>query len=266
VYRVVLAFLFVLSVVGCGTVTVTSNPQSAMVFDTRMWPPATPVSKDVHLAGFTPCEYGKYYKIHAVKARWPDGSQSQWQVLPQDKIGLRHDRVHFEKSDAHVPETGTTNWFPVVGPKGYVEFYCTTRTDISIYQQYGTELCLVGDVSIPQFGHSFGPDPKKNCINALEADDSGRLRIPCSPGKNVFAARLGSARVQISIDVRENKVTPVRLDYKEIPHDSRNRPLTVVINPGIDDQDALNGNTLFTLKPVLEDERNVEVGVRMPSK
>lgn len=225
-YTASFSSIALLLVSGCGTIHVVSDPPGAMVFDTRVYPPGTDKEgqkEDVLVAGFTPCSYKKEAKIPAVKVRWPDGSESQWKVGLPDNLGYKDEGFSFNKADASIPTTTITNWFPVVGPKGYVEFYRgkgRPPAAFRIYQNYGTEECLVcdGQSSIDSAINSV---TLRRSVNAIQADKSGRLRIPCQPGANAFAVGLGTGRTRVTVNVREDTLTPVQINYTELPKPSK---------------------------------------------
>ena len=167
------------------------------------------------MAGFSPCSYRKEGCIPGAKARWPDGSESQWKQGPRDDIGFKSVTFHFEKSDSIIPKVKTTNWFPVLGSIGYVEFYNGEDYPpevINIYQTYGTEDCLVGYISptITQFGAG------RNGINSIP-NKHGHLRVPCQPGINSFVIKLGTGKTRMNVDVKENELTPIRIDCTRLP-------------------------------------------------
>jgi hypothetical protein len=233
-----------------------------MVLDARIHPD-TSKREGVRIAGFTPCTIEKVWKITAVKARWPDGAESDWQVGERDNVGYKDQSFHFDKAKAVMPETATTNWVPIVGPCGYVEFYHgkgnpptvvnsathlyasfitlgRPQTDFDIYQLFGTEECFVGDTFA---GVRTGV--KHRPINGVDADAKGHLRIPCPQGKNIFAVELGPAKSQVTVNVDPNTVTPVRIDYVEIPCPAKG---TSEVCPVI----SLYGHLHFRIETIVE--------------
>ena len=190
-----------------------------MVLSTKVYPPGrvnAGQKGDIIIAGFTPCNYKKAWITTAVKARWIDGAESEWYISPQDKLGSRDLSIHFNRSAATIPLRGTTNWFPVNEPKGYVDFYNGPNRHVGqfrIYHIYGTEECFVG--MIPG---SPLHDSEKG-VNFVSAG-LRRLRIPCQAGENIFAVGVGLWRKHVSVPVRENAVTPVRIDSSRISEDS----------------------------------------------
>jgi hypothetical protein len=209
-----------------GVIHVTSDPPGAMIFESSVWPiedidtlnDSYMTGKGSHIAGNAPCSWKKAAQMPALKARWRDGAESHWLFLPHDTWGFKDASCHFERSKATIPQPttanfsprggfsvtpSTANWYPLDGPRGFVEFYLklSGRTKkgpqfLRAYQQYGSVLCTIEGFSLENEG--------------------ARFRLPCQPGRNVFAfSAIGSDpdASRFIVDVKENTLSVVRMEY-----------------------------------------------------
>jgi hypothetical protein len=98
----------------------------------------------------------------------------------------------------------TTDRLPSGIPKGYVVFY---RGDLSGsgIQRSAIVIHQLQDEEETHMGK------RSSQLIPIVLTQSSMQRIACRPGQHTFVARLGNAIERIQVDVKQNKITPVKV-------------------------------------------------------